>query len=303
MTLPNFLVIGAAKAGTTSLYFYLKEHPSVFMPSVKEPRFFAYDENNPEYLQIASANPPISNLKKYEALFDGVTDESAVGEASPEYLNSAISAARIQALIPHVRLVASLRNPVDRAYSAYLFRVRIGKEKRSADRALRSGERWVRTGLYYQGIKRYMDRFDSKQIKVILFEELSNDPLKIIGELFRFLEVDDTFTPNLQTQYNPSGVPKSWILNALLTNRQIYNKFEQHIPVLPGALRSLARRAKRVNLSRPPLSMALRKELLIFFRDDILRLQDLLQRDLSSWLSEDPGEQGNSMRTHTANLA
>ena len=111
MTLPNFLIIGAPKAGTTSLYSYFREHPAIFMPELKEPRFFGY-EGQGDRIRF-----PVRTLEEYTALFDGVTTETAIGEATPHYLVYPVAAQRIRDLIPGVRLIASLRDPVDRAYS------------------------------------------------------------------------------------------------------------------------------------------------------------------------------------------
>lgn len=118
--MPNFLVIGAVKAGTTSLYHYLQEHPQVYMSSVKEPRFFVLEgkqsdeQNAPGFLRTR-----ITTIEAYRALFDGVTTEVAIGEATPDYIHDPEAAPRIQQHLPDVRLIAMLRNPVDRAFSHY----------------------------------------------------------------------------------------------------------------------------------------------------------------------------------------
>ena len=123
MKLPNFVVIGAAKAGTTALYWYLQEHPEVFMSPLKETNFFAYGVD-PEG-RLLYGDPelhrfPIKNLDAYADLFAGAGDEKAVGEASPIYLECPEAAGRIQQLLPEARIICGLRDPVDRAYSDYL---------------------------------------------------------------------------------------------------------------------------------------------------------------------------------------
>src|SRR5437868_623089 len=109
MTLPNFLIIGAAKAGTTSLHHYLRQHPDVYM-GPREPRYFAREGADAE-------SPVIRTRDVYEQLFDGVTTEHAIGEGSPQYLNHPIAPDEIAAELPDVKLIVSLRNPADRAYS------------------------------------------------------------------------------------------------------------------------------------------------------------------------------------------
>src|SRR4051794_34967159 len=128
--LPNFLIIGAAKAGTTSLYHYLRQHPDVYMSTIKEPNYFCFEEQLPEYA-------PVRTLAEYESLFDGASSQPAVGEASTQYLNSAAAPRRIANILPNVRLIVSLRNPADRAYSSYLGRVWGGRERAGVSEALR----------------------------------------------------------------------------------------------------------------------------------------------------------------------
>ena len=120
MTLPNFIVIGAAKCGTTSLVHYLAQHPQVFMSAEKEPRFFA-PEFFTKYISGPIRKGTIRNemeVKEYEGLFDDVTTEKAIGEASTEYIFFPETPKRIKKLLPDVKLIAILRNPSDRAFSA-----------------------------------------------------------------------------------------------------------------------------------------------------------------------------------------
>ena len=285
MTLPNFLIIGAHKAGTSSLYHYLREHPEIYMPTLKEARFFAYDENNPDHQRKVPKTYPITTMQEYEALFHEVKNEKAIGEASPEYLNNARSAERIRECLPNAKLIASLRNPIDRTYSEFIMRYRSGNENRSISEAVSSNERWVRTGFYFEKLKRYMDEYDNSQIEVVLFEDLVADPLKIVQRLFTFLEVDNTYKPDISKQYNPGGIPKNKILNFffnIIKNPSIKRSINL---LVPESLTSIGRNLRQRNLEKPPpLSSEVREQMLAVFRDDILRLQELIQRDLSSWL-------------------
>src|SRR5580765_3646808 len=121
MTLPNFLIIGAGKSGTTALYEYLKQHPQVYMSPVKEPRFFAFEGESVNFGGPwgERLNPEVmafNSIASYSALFEDVEDETAIGEASPIYLWAAKAAARIHRRVPDARLIAILRDPVERAY-------------------------------------------------------------------------------------------------------------------------------------------------------------------------------------------
>lgn len=132
MTLPNFLIIGAAKAGTTSLYHYLAQHPQIYMSPIKEPNFFALEERCVDFrgpgdhLYIKQFS--VTELERYRSLFQGVTHEQAVGEASPLYLYSPVAPARSHRYVPEMKLIAILRHPVDRAYSAFLHLLRDERE-------------------------------------------------------------------------------------------------------------------------------------------------------------------------------
>ena len=132
VALPNFLIIGAAKAGTTSLYRYLEQHPEVYMSPVKEPKFFALGGERLDYRgpgdEARMRGASVTSLEDYRELFRGVSTETAVGEASTLYLYSERAAARIKHHVPDVKLIAVLRNPVDRAYSDFLHLVRDGIE-------------------------------------------------------------------------------------------------------------------------------------------------------------------------------
>jgi hypothetical protein len=281
IVLPNFIIFGALKGGTTSLYQYLKQHPQVYMSPLKEARFFAYDESDPELRNKPEKLFPIKTLDEYERLFAGVRDEKAVGEASPGYLESPIAAARIKECIPDAKLVVSLRNPIDRIYSLYQMAYRSGSETRSPSEALADTGYWLERFGYYLPLKRYFDLFDNEQIKVILFEDLKRNTIPVIQELYRFLAVDDKYIPDISVVHNPGGIPKNSALYKLTKNRVL----RQLGSVLPKGAKSWVSSMKNKSLQKaPPLDPEIRTELAIRFRDNTLRLQDLIQQDLSAWL-------------------
>ena len=169
MTMPNFFIVGAQKAGTTSLYYYLKQHPQIYMSPRKEPHFFEgmhWDFYRPGRMAL-----PVTDLADYQALFEGVTDEKAIGEASASYLYSPKAPTLIKRSIPYARLIAILRNPADRAYSNFLHCVRAGRESIvDFAEALRVEEgrikgnwgplwHYKQKGFYYAQVKRYLDTF------------------------------------------------------------------------------------------------------------------------------------------------
>jgi hypothetical protein len=146
-------------------------------------------------------------------------------------------------------------------------------------------------GFYYPQLKRYFDRFDRDRIQVHLYEDLKSDPTGMVRSIFRFLEVDDDFAPDVSAKHNVSGLPKSETLQALYLFVRKQNPVKSALrPLLPAGMRSRMRsRAvssiQRRNLAKPPpMSPEIRAELSEAYREDILKLQDLLQRDLSGWL-------------------
>ena len=288
MTLPNFMIIGVAKAGTTSFYHYLDQHPQVFMCSIKGSNFFGYedarvwkwtDEGEPPLLRHFQ----VKTFEAYEALFAGASDEIAIGEVSPQYFRCPTAARRIHECIPDVKLVASLRNPADRAFSGFLMRTRRGEAVESLYEELTPEASHVREGFYYKRLKRYFDIFARQQIKICIFEEFKADPAKVVVDLFDFLGVDANFVPDTSTRHNPAGVPKFRWLNRLFFDPTLIRTAKW---VLPENLQGMVKRVQQQNLKAPPKFPAdLRAKLLDLYREDILKLEVLLDRDLSIWLN------------------
>jgi hypothetical protein len=289
MTLPNFMIIGVAKAGTTSLFRYLDEHPQVFMCSEKGSNFFGYedarnwrwtDEGKPPALRHFQAR----TFAEYEALFAGVTNEIAIGEASPQYLRCPTAAQRIHDCIPTVKLIASLRNPADRAFSGFLMRTRRGEPVKSIAEELTPAASHVQEGLYYKRLKRYFDLFPREQIKILIFEEFKQDPARTVAELFEFVGVDPSYKPDTSVAHNPAAVPKNRLLNRLYYHPSVIRVAKW---VFPESVQNLARKVRDKNLTKPPKFPAeVRADLLNHYRTDIFQLEGLLGRDLSIWLNE-----------------
>ena len=303
MPWPNFLLIGACKAGTTSLYHYLGQHPQVFVSPVKEPKFFAYLEH---VLDVAGPGDQTASRRvvtrddDYQRLFDGVSGELAIGEGTCMYLYSESAPRRIAERLPDAKLIAILRHPVERAYSAYLHQVRARRERLGFAEALaaeeeRIGNNWNtfwhyrRAGFYAIQLKRFLEHFDSSQIRVYLHEDWRRDNLRVLDDVFRFLEVDTSFRPNVSMRYQVAGVPWSRSFHRFLTRR---HPLKDHIKQwLPSRLREyLTVNLERLALrSAPPLPARVRQTLLETYRDDIVSLQALIDRDLSGWLTPPAG--------------
>jgi hypothetical protein len=290
--LPTFVIVGAAKAGTTALYWYLNEHPQVFMSPLKETNFFAFglDEHGaPRYGDPELHRFPIRSLEEYTALFADAADAVAIGEASPIYLECPDAAGRIRDVLPAATIVCVLREPVDRAYSDYQMYLRARGRRLDPERDLRPSaawaqpdSHWLRIGRYREALGRYYDRFPSEQIEVILFDDLRRDAAGTVGALFRRIGVDPTFVPDLDTPHNVGGVPSNMALERVLTSRTLRRMLE---PVIPRRLADAARRLRTRNLTKAPtLPAEMRERMSRWFVDDIRATSQLIGRSLDDWL-------------------
>lgn len=274
--LPNFLIIGAAKAGTTSLWKYCDAHPQIYMSRVKECGFFSYRD------PTLRSRPPVVDIRtldEYRRMFDEAGDAIAIGEASPQYLVSPLAPGRIHETLPDVRLVVSLREPAARAYSAYAMHVRQARAPADVRVAFEGTPSYVRRSFYFDNLTRYYDLFDRSRIQVHLFDDLSRNPSGVMADLFQFLGVDDTVRPDTGSRYNIGSVPRATWLNARVVE-PLARRFGARVP---GGLRLVMQRA--LYRASPPCPPELRDRLRRLFREDILKTQDLVRRDLSAWLS------------------
>jgi hypothetical protein len=301
VSMPNFLVIGAQKSGTTALYHYLRQHPQVYMSPVKEPHFFVFENKDVDYRgprdrEILS-QMVVTEIEAYSKLFGGVTDETAVGEASAGYLHSPEAPGHIRRHAPGAKLIAVLRDPAERAYSSFLHMTRDGREPLDGfEQALEVEEARIRDnwgsvyhyrqkGFYHSQLERYFEAFGRERIRVYLYEDLREDPLGMLRDVFNFLGVDDDFRPNVSLRHNVSGVPRSRALHGLLGRSHPLKSAVK--PFVPEVVRlRLVTSLRNRNLSRPsPLSPRIRGRLIENYREDILRLETLIGRDLSGWLA------------------
>lgn len=299
MTLPNFLVIGAAKAGTTSLYHYLNQHPDVYLSPIKETNFFVFEGcqlrlNGPRDM-AAIGRYSITQRSDYEHLFTDVTTQTAIGEISPQYMYSEKAAVRIAQELPRTKLICVLRNPIERAYSHFLmFRREHREPEPDFSKALEYEEerasagwewawRYKHVGLYAQQLQRYQYAFDLRLIQVFLYEDLQKHPNEVMNRIFDFLNVTRSVKINTSEKYNMSGHPRSASLHRFLTESGTLRKVVRW--ALPEVITSPARRfLLRANLRKPPLAPEVCRDLVEYFRPDIERLQQLIDRDLSHWL-------------------
>lgn len=292
---PDFFLVGAIKCATTSLYHYLRQHPEIYMPEVKEPTYFGTDLQSSNFIR---------DREEYLRLFQTASPGQRVGEASPWYLYSQRAAREIYEVNPKATIFISLRHPVDVMYSAHGQQLRNGNEILGDFEAAlqaephRQGEGdypagvFLKEGLLYRNIvrfaeqvERYFDVFGRRQVHVLLFDDIVRDPRAILKQLFESLGVDPRFEPQLQV-FNPGRrvrlrrlqrlvrhppkplraaartfVPKVW--------RRLVTPWIQSWNTQVGGWTPLA----------PEIRSALQEELC----GEILRLEEVIDRDLSIW--------------------
>lgn len=300
--LPNFLVVGAMRAGTTTLYQALRSHPSIFMASVKETNFFVFVDGQLDLpLTRESARVFVSNSvttpNEYLDLFRGAREAKAIGEVSPSYLFSPGAAARIRHSLPHARIIILLRDPVDRAYSAYLRRagaspdphafLRIAEEEH---RKYEEGQRLthyplIAGSLYSRLLSPYLEQFSPSRMFIRIFESFWNTPQRSMGELYGFLGLEPILSGI--AHLNRSGIPRYKTVDAALRKGTGLKTFvKTRFP--PPAVRSLVNLKQRIEdwtLKGPEkLPSHIRSRLVgRYFDQDISVIEQLLDVDLEKW--------------------
>jgi len=276
---PNFFIVGAAKAGTTSLYNYLQQVPEVYMSPTKEPRYFTRTKD--EYFDI----PMNYDKKKYLKLFDGVKDEIAIGEATARYLNDPESAKFIHKVVPDARILISLRDPVEKAFSFYLmlsqsFETRsfhdvIHCEKSSKKYSLT--KLYLDSSMYCKQVERYLQTFGKDNVKVLIFEEWINNPVESINDVLKFLGVNNNVKSLVREKYNPfrgaRGTSSKFLMSNPIIRKIIFN-------LVPFQGKVLLKKIVTKKEKKPKLSNEDRCFLEKFYKEDVKNLEILLGRKL-----------------------
>jgi hypothetical protein len=309
--LPDFLLVGAAKSATTSLYYYLSQHPQIRMTSIKENWFFSFMDSPPKYNSPGVLSNVVSRLEEYVKLFEGARPDQRLGDASPSYLYTYRDTIRnIQSIYPpddlkKLRIIISLRDPVSRAFSQYWTFKRYVQEPLSFGEAIeesaitkRLSDNWnifydyIGFGRYHEQVKAYLDAFGRDRVLILLYDDIQKDPVGVCRKIFAFIGVDDSFAPDVRVRYNDlTGEPKrKWLLRVLTSKnpvkRAIAAGVKQVLVRLPRepthrALESFVRRVfahRRVDMAPQT-----REKLIRVFADDVKRLEGLIGRDLVHW--------------------
>lgn len=302
--IPDFLIIGAGKSGTTSLDNYLKQHPDIYISARKEPNFYGYElntakdfEGSPELNHYSNS---ITNLSDYLKLFEPAALTQLKGETSNTYMYHKHAAERIKHYNPEIRLIAVLRQPAERLFSRFLHLAREDRlpSANFEDCLDRESIWWqrndlIKEGFYGKHLSKFYNLFRADQIKVILYDEMRNDPDNTLKHIFDFLGIVDNINIDFSIEYNKSGFIKNKAVDALIGQNSRPKEFIKRL--LPEMLFNSIKNAQLVqkklnkargkNLERPKLSSALKAKLTHeVYKEDILKLSKLINKDLKHWL-------------------
>ena len=309
MSAVRFFVAGVPKAGTTALCLFLGQHPEVFMCPIKEPGFFAAKEllaiDVPwmrssidrkaliveRWFAGEMRERPIDGFAlqwgPYEALFNDVRDELAVGEGSMSYWWAQGAPGAIRERFPDARFVLVLRDPADRFFSQYLA-TRWSQPHRTCRECFvlaREGrEEWgsvLGVGRYATNLRRFFESFPRSQFSIHLYEDFCSDPRAVCREILRFLGVDDDYPVDVSARANEPILPR-W--PALQPLRQSLSGSYALSRLVPARCRHFFRRPFQKPRSRETMAPADRRAIVDHYRDEILQTSQLIGRDLSPWL-------------------
>jgi hypothetical protein len=278
---PNFFVVGAARAGTTSLYHYLAGHPDIYMSSLKEPHFFS--RARPKVV------PFVKDEGEYLRLFEPGAKLKIRGEASPTYLPDPETPRRIKRVSPDARVVIILREPVSRAYSAYWHLVRYGVETRTFLEAvqdeLRQGDfehydptrLIVAAGLYADAVGRYLGTFGGAAL-VLFFDDLARDARGEVAKVLAHLGLDTEHAQQFRLEVrNPFALPRNGLARRLYGSQRARNAGRS---LVPDALHVLVERLLLRGNGLPEMEPDARRLLADFYRSDTERLEVVLGRSV-----------------------
>jgi hypothetical protein len=295
---PDFLIVGAARCGTTALYYYLRQHPHVFLPDQKEPCYYCFAGERPTYKKGKFAFA-ITEQSKYEKLFKNSKPGQIKGEISTPYLylheRTIQNINKIHSSPAKLKIIIVLRNPIERAYSQYLWRVRDGRENLSFENALKEEKKrmeenysfdyfYSHRGLYFRQVKNYLENF--KNVKIVLFENFRSDFETTMKDILTFLQVDTGFKFARKNDVNRSAFPRFGTLGKLIT---VESKIKfKLLSILPAETRlSIKEHFNRWNSSNKfplPISESAKIYLREYYKEDVSSLSTLTGLNLSSWL-------------------
>ena len=284
----DFFIVGAPKAGTTSLYHYLNEHPEIEMSSQKEPNFFSHEALRKQ--KIYYDKNRINTLKKYHRLFER-TDVNLIGEASVSYLFYEDVPKKIITYNPDAKIIIMLRNPIDRAFSHYLMDFRLGLVSESFETIIRKQSEHKNANLFYQQyvkvseytnqVKRYSEVFSKKNIYIIDYEVFKNQTSDIVDDVIIFLGLDNNSKSFSSKRYNAYKEPKNNIIRSIYAFIPFRNMLSN---ILPEYINKTISDLLFDSGKKPKLSKSTRDFLKKHFESDVIELSKFLNKDFLKWI-------------------
>jgi hypothetical protein len=296
----DFIVVGAAKSGTTSLFHYLNDHPDIFIPDVKECRFFSKLDKDFKGLGAEYySNEGITDDDDYRNLFAG-NEDKVCGDISNDYLYySTRSIENIKKYVgTQVKIIIILRNPVERAFSSYMHHIREGWETLSFREALdheeqRLADNWgwtyhfKRAGLYSQSVTEYIENFEN--VKIYTYEDFRNLDW-LLNDICSFLNVDENvINVSGVEKFNESGRPRSKFIHDFSNGRGIFvNTIKPVVKFLipKSLINRIKRKINNANLIRESIKSEDKNYLIDYYKNDIRKLETIIRKDLSNWLEK-----------------
>lgn len=279
----DFFIVGTPKAGTTSLYYYLDDHPEIVMSSIKEPNYFSNQDISLQDLFYEETI--IESLEDYHKLFPTEKTSKKYGESSVSYLFYESVPKKIYKYNKRSKIIIMLRNPIERAYSHYLMDHRLGLVNQDFSDIFKkkSGiffQQYFKLGHYTNQIKRYMDIFPEENIHIIWYDKFKEDVVEEVSKTYQFLSVDQDFKFNLNREYNRSLITNNKIVLSLYSIRSLRKILKK---VFPDKFMVFIKNLFFEKKNKLELSKSLKKELIEYYYNDILSLEKLLKKDLKHW--------------------
>ena len=302
MALPDFLVAGVPKAGTTALHTALSRHPGLYLSPIKEPKFFLTDGPPPTRGgpgDVLTYREHVWQRDRYEALFDAAAPGALRGEATPLYLYDADAMERIRALVPGVRLIVVIRDPVERAHSNWTHLWSAGLEPegdflRACDEepgriAAGWASFWHYTGLsrYGEQLERAFSLFPREQVLVLRYRRLIEEPAAVLDEICAFLGVETGVLTEFPRENVTSHPEQTLAHRAVSLGMRVSDTAGRLLPgtAATAATHRLERFLQRGRRERQPLGWEQRQALLPRFDEDVRLLGTLLGEDFTDWLA------------------
>lgn len=301
MALPDFFVIGVPKAGTTALHVALAQHPQLFLSQVKEPKFFMCDGPPPTRGgpgDAKSFRERIWRREEYEALFSDAPAGTLRGESTPFYLYDCDAQRRLHDAVPDARLVALLRDPVDRAHSnwAHLWSAGLEPqgdfvaacrlEQQRADAGWAPFWRYLDLGRYGEQLQRLYQRFPRDRVLVLRYRQLRDEPATTLDEICAFLGVETGVVTDAPAANVTTHASDTWRNRALSALLRAGAAIERHLPkaLWHRSEAMLARQIQAEQRRRQVLTAEQRAALMPHFADDVHLLEELTGRAFADWL-------------------